>query len=207
MTTIDAIETSYAGHRFRSRLEARWAVAFDRMGTSWVYEPQGYEIDVAGTKRNYLPDFWLPEAGVWCEVKGSPEGLDLPLLAYAAHPEGGLPDGPEGGPARLSPGHRLLILGPVPQPQLMTVPLHCVFTSYKDGPLAGVSATGALFFGNVVLGTELSVPVLDLSGNFYVTKTDLWPRVAGEDTLPLAMAVGYQAARSARFEHGESGAA
>jgi hypothetical protein len=27
--TIQAIETVYRGHRFRSRLEARWAVFFD----------------------------------------------------------------------------------------------------------------------------------------------------------------------------------
>ena len=30
--TAKAIETRYAGHRFRSRLEARWAVFFDALG-------------------------------------------------------------------------------------------------------------------------------------------------------------------------------
>lgn len=44
-----AIETHYAGSRFRSRLEARWAAAFDLLGWRWVYEP----FDADG----YIPDF------------------------------------------------------------------------------------------------------------------------------------------------------
>ena len=207
MTFIEAIETSYAGHRFRSRLEARWAVAFDRMGVEWVYEPQGYEIDVAGKKCPYLPDFWLPETRIWCEVKGSPEGMDLPLLAYAARHEGGLPDTPDGGRVQLAERHRLLILGPIPQPQVMTIPTHCVLTSLKAGPFAGVHATCALFFGSVVIGTELGAPVLDMDGNFYADKATLWSLIAGETSLPVVMPFAYKAARSARFEHGESGAA
>ena len=43
--TIKAIETRYAGYRFRSRLEARWAVFFDTLGLKWQYEPEGYELD------------------------------------------------------------------------------------------------------------------------------------------------------------------
>lgn len=42
--SIQPIQTSYAGHRFRSRLEARWAVFFDAMKIDWEYEPQGYTI-------------------------------------------------------------------------------------------------------------------------------------------------------------------
>lgn len=53
--TIKPIETKYKGYRFRSRLEARWAVFFDKCGFKWDYEPEGYEID--GVK--YLPDFRL----------------------------------------------------------------------------------------------------------------------------------------------------
>lgn len=41
---IQAIETSYKGCRFRSRLEARYAVFFDALGIEWQYEPQGFEI-------------------------------------------------------------------------------------------------------------------------------------------------------------------
>lgn len=53
--TIRPIETRYAGFRFRSRLEARWAVFFDTLGIKWEYEPQGYMLD----GKPYLPDFKL----------------------------------------------------------------------------------------------------------------------------------------------------
>ena len=71
-----AIETEYNGYKFRSRLEARWAVFFDAMGIEYEYEPEGYEFE-DGTR--YLPDFriyvrhrsyddeWEP---VYVEVKG-----------------------------------------------------------------------------------------------------------------------------------------
>ena len=66
---IKAIETKYKGYRFRSRLEARWAVFFDHVKIPWEYEKEGFEID--GTK--YLPDFYLPSLEVYAEVK--PEQL------------------------------------------------------------------------------------------------------------------------------------
>lgn len=46
---IPSIPTTYQGVRYRSRLEARWAAMFDRMGWEHAYEP----IDLAG----YIPDF------------------------------------------------------------------------------------------------------------------------------------------------------
>lgn len=64
---IKAIETHWRGHRFRSRLEARWAVFFDVLGVPWEYEPQGFVL--GGTP--YLPDFWLPSLGLWVEVKAT----------------------------------------------------------------------------------------------------------------------------------------
>ena len=63
---IKAIETVYKGYRFRSRLEARWAVFFDALGVKWEYEKEGFDLGEAGW---YLPDFWLPELGVWAEIK------------------------------------------------------------------------------------------------------------------------------------------
>jgi len=50
---IKPIETEYKGYKFRSRLEARWAVFFDAIGSKWKYEAEGYEIE--GVR--YLPDF------------------------------------------------------------------------------------------------------------------------------------------------------
>ena len=55
---IKAIETEYNGYRFRSRLEARWAVFFDAAKIKYEYEPEGFEL-ADGTR--YLPDFYLPE--------------------------------------------------------------------------------------------------------------------------------------------------
>src|ERR1051326_875288 len=66
---IKAIETRYAGYRFRSRLEARWAVYFGASGIKWEYEPEGFNL--GGVL--YLPDFWLPQVSMWAEVK--PVGL------------------------------------------------------------------------------------------------------------------------------------
>jgi hypothetical protein len=71
---MQAIETHYKGYRFRSRLEARWAVFFDKCHMLWDYEPEGYDLGDAGW---YLPDFWVPirfheheGAGYWVEIKG-----------------------------------------------------------------------------------------------------------------------------------------
>jgi hypothetical protein len=86
--TVKPIETRYAGCRFRSRLEARWAVFFDHMGIRWEYEPQGFELThrlslEAGTFY-YLPDFWLPELSLWAEVKGSLTDAECLRLLDAA---------------------------------------------------------------------------------------------------------------------------
>jgi hypothetical protein len=50
---IRPIETFYRGYRFRSRLEARWAVFLDAAGIRWQYEVEGF--DLSGVY--YLPDF------------------------------------------------------------------------------------------------------------------------------------------------------
>jgi hypothetical protein len=66
--TIQAIETKYKGYRFRSRLEARWAVFFDSIGWPWEYELEGFKLS-DGT--HYLPDFYLPKLKLWVEIKGA----------------------------------------------------------------------------------------------------------------------------------------
>jgi hypothetical protein len=67
--TIKPIETRYAGCRFRSRLEARWAVFFDDLEIPWEYEPEGFDLPGGA----YLPDFRLsmnhPDGPLWFEVK------------------------------------------------------------------------------------------------------------------------------------------
>jgi hypothetical protein len=79
--TIKAIETLYNGHRFRSRLEARWAVFMDCLGIKYQYEPEGY----TDGKTKYLCDFYLPKVlvadgiwnfGCWLEIKPTPAFVD-----------------------------------------------------------------------------------------------------------------------------------
>ena len=73
--SIKAIETSYSGYKFRSRLEARWAVFFDSLGLKWEYEPEGFHLPDG---QMYLPDFHLGTYepgqhtyGPWVEIKGT----------------------------------------------------------------------------------------------------------------------------------------
>lgn len=54
MIKIEPIQTYYKGYKFRSRLEARWAVFFDTLGIKYEYEPEGY---VLNNGKWYLPDF------------------------------------------------------------------------------------------------------------------------------------------------------
>jgi hypothetical protein len=76
--SIPAKETTYAGRKFRSRTEARWAMFWDQLGIDWDWEPQGF---TTADGRPYLPDFVVfPALGrLWVEVKGSwesdPDGI------------------------------------------------------------------------------------------------------------------------------------
>ncbi len=65
---MKAVETKYDGHRFRSRLEARWAVFFNTLGIAYQYEPEGF--DLGENYGWYLPDFYLPDQGYYIEIKG-----------------------------------------------------------------------------------------------------------------------------------------
>lgn len=68
---IRAIETRYSGCRFRSRLEARYAVLFNALRLRWDYEAEGYQTADGW----YLPDFvlHLPNKDVLFEVKPESE--------------------------------------------------------------------------------------------------------------------------------------
>jgi hypothetical protein len=89
---IKAIETVYNGYRFRSRLEARWAVCLDALGWTWEYEPEGYSLP-SGC---YLPDFLIRggerkgsnDPQLWLEIKPttlSEESREAALLRELAH--------------------------------------------------------------------------------------------------------------------------
>ena len=65
MPEVKAIETISNGYRFRSRLEARWAVFFDEAGIPYEYEKEGFIVD----GKPYLPDFYLPWFNCYAEIK------------------------------------------------------------------------------------------------------------------------------------------
>lgn len=64
---VEALPTVYRGTVFRSALEASWAATLDSLGLTWEYEPETVTLP-SGTR--YIPDFRLPQIGVWLEVKG-----------------------------------------------------------------------------------------------------------------------------------------
>jgi hypothetical protein len=66
-TAIEALPTVYRDTQFRSLLEACWAATLDSLRIAWEYEPETFKLP-SGAR--YLPDFHLPEIGVWLEVKG-----------------------------------------------------------------------------------------------------------------------------------------
>jgi len=62
---LQAIETVYNGYRFRSRLEARWAVFFTCVDVEYVYEFEGY----TDGNIKYLPDFYIAQFDAFFEIK------------------------------------------------------------------------------------------------------------------------------------------
>jgi hypothetical protein len=113
---ITAIETTYAGRRFRSRREARWAVLFDQLDLDWRYEPEGY---VLPGNVQYLPDFELHLPGgqrLWVEVKAEVEpNSKLSALVDESEQEGYLVGEPmlRASVLRRRPGGGWLEMSPV----------------------------------------------------------------------------------------------
>jgi len=204
MSNYAAIETHYAGCKFRSRLEARWAVFFDTLGIEWQYEPEGFNVpDLAGkTKWRYLPDFWLPKSDTWVEVKGDPNGLSGDYGVMLAHTI-------DWGATPISSG--LLILGDIPDVTGATDVLHSHVRHHK-GVLhryAHFKAPGGIIISDVwfriirdgeISSAEDGLPQ-QTSPKARVLKltegTSYWP-------LDPDVASAYVAARTARFEHGQT---
>lgn len=81
---MQAIQTVYKGCKFRSRLEARWAVFFQTLGVRWNYEEEGFEL----SNRRYLPDFFLPDHRFYIEIKPFPNPEDMSFLREFARDSG-----------------------------------------------------------------------------------------------------------------------
>jgi len=203
---IKPIETRYAGHRFRSRLEARWAVFFDHLGIEWQYEPECFKI--AG--KGYLPDFWLPGLCTWVEVKGVLDQATLNHLIQAINPLCGLPRDPGG--TRWKPSRktgRILLLGEIPKVKFSAWchsrldfingdPCVVDVVFRHDGQTASLSPIGDA----EALLSENGMPQWDTDADrrSLLAGGEAWTAIADP---PIDS--GYNAARMARFEHGESG--
>jgi hypothetical protein len=215
--TVKAIETHYAGCRFRSRLEARWAVFFDRLDIAWEYEPQGVLVTHRLTLAEesefpYLPDFWLPGLGLWVEVKGSLTNDEcLRLLDAAAALSSN-----NGGGCHDSGGHDIVILGPPSRPSrhgFLPWRLHMHKGDLYSAPwLPSISSHGSTCMGNSA--QPWCRVATDYGGTLaqVMSGADFTPEQIGSTLLlgafaplPLHIEAALAAARSARFEHGERG--
>lgn len=212
-TAIKPIETRYAGCHFRSRLEARWAVFFDAFDLQWQYELQGFHVplrlSLSDETTEYLPDFWLPEWGLWVEVKGQlTEPECYRLLNVATSLSGRQWEG--------GSGNDLVVLGPIPR------------EVRPGGALAEIGMPWQL---NFYKGNLVAKPWLDLADEgepadeFHIASdygghrlediaADIQPSLIptfllNGSTQTIRRGSPYLSAltkaRSARFEHGESG--
>lgn len=178
---IKPIETIYKGCRFRSRLEARWAVFFDNLGIEWRYEAEGYQM----ANHWWLPDFWLPGLEVIVEIKPTKEEADTFRDKIFTHD-------PLGCPTYSIPGLPIVAWGDIPDPD--DLPLNHIAVPWDD---------------------EYEFCVCDLCGTVGIEYESRSGRIncgcpdpgdsRQRERHPRVLAA-YAAARSARFEHGESGA-
>jgi hypothetical protein len=225
-TQWKAIETKYKGYRFRSRLEARYAVFFDAIGLRWQYELEGF--DLGGVW--YLPDFFIPDWNTYLEIKPDLPWKDVHFENGKPSPCIVLHEG--GGNTHLTDtGKFLLATLRVPKGQQLM--MACGSPGVPDLRLTKDSYT--LHDGTIILHTFGPVEgKLEITLDTFATKgngTDLtiwphyWTKVTDESYAQAMFPTGhcirtyvgsgrvydhpvlkaaYRAARSARFEHGES---
>lgn len=195
--TIAAIETRYGGCRFRSRLEARWAVAFDHMGIKWEYEPQGFSLPSGP----YLPDFWLPEVNGGCYFEVKPDDPNVQ-------------QDPRWDELATLSGRPVFIAFGLPYPTSESDDSIIHGARRPDGHIESLTpfhdGTG-IVAGWDNLHSFCTCPTCGKVGIQFEARSERicshTPR-ANDDYMYLGprIVAAFLAARSARFEHGESGA-
>lgn len=172
---MKAIETEYDGYKFRSRLEARWAVVFNAAKIKYQYEPEGFILS-DGTK--YLPDFYLPEIarrigkeceennkGLFVEVKGDLTKEDRNKIELFEQP--------------------ILVVGDIPK--------QCNYSNWQDD----------IFFNYITIDGDNYAPRFML--NKSTNEFELWgyDNIPYEEYDMFAIEDCFDKARKARFEYGE----
>lgn len=186
MSEFKGMETPYKGHRFRSRLEARWAVAFDALGVKWLYEPQNKRFGSVG----YVPDFYLPQQAAWIEIKGEFAGAAKHEALWKAH--------------RLAEhdSRRVLVaFGDIPHPHPNDGDESAIHVLPDGSESSGFFWCVCPWCGRLDLTAGGDAGRLDCD---CATSHGHCGNVDAYDA-PIIQAA-YAAGRSARFEHGESGA-
>lgn len=204
--TIKAIETQYKGYRFRSRLEARWAVFLDSLGFEWRYEEEGFELD--GVR--FLPDFFVPAWRAWVEVKSGA------LIDEARRGEAGAVTAAreKAGLLHKHSGRRVLLLAGDPWPREHAAIL---FAGWEDGEECKVGEF-ALCLSCGALGLANDAEEVAPERQFWGVLADApphttcthaagpWlPRTRGEGEPGDHLGRAFLMARRARFEFGEHG--
>lgn len=175
------IETKYNGYLFRSRLEARWAIYFDTLGIHYEYEKEGYDLGEAGW---YLPDFWLPQVQMWAEVKGSKFTEEESEKAK-----------------------KLVFITGYPVLRLVGLPDYKTYLSWEINPSKNIA-------GNSIQECDYLVSAFHgyvFSENRFYSNTECKGMSEKQmkayvlEHLRESMQEGIEAARSARFEYGDTG--
>ncbi len=205
--TIKAIETIYKGYRFRSRLEARWAVFFDEIDIKYEYEPDGF---IKGNYR-YLPDFYLPETETWVEVKGL--WADQDMFGFTEFLDFGCPlpgfdnSADDNDLNSILTCRGLLILGNIPHINWGIV-LHPLIMhnkglvrKYVSFGRKSIHKVESDSFGYKELGIQAYYNNYDDLLNFF----DIEPHIIETEFAIGVVVDAYHAARQARFEHGQIG--
>ena len=172
-----AIEVKWHGCRFRSKLEAQWAIVFECIGLEWAYEPMGYKL---GNGLWYMPDFLVAglvgvgDGWTFVEVKGKMRDIDRSKIdEFSKH-------------------YPLYVVGEVPYTDPFgsqhrafgrDTCFHSLSRIFVERS-AGVIESGAIGVGRD--GMPEIVPEWDWNGDEQATR------------------LAFLAARYARFDHGET---
>ena len=195
MNTITAIPTEYKGYRFRSRLEARWAVFFDACRVKWEYEPEGFALP---NGQYYLPDFLLhgcdgrSPSDLYVEVKGKMTEADAEKIWQFS--------GVEYVDKHMNVANPILVVAGIPDgDDIRDIENFCKEWGYNGFP--GIRRGPHPFNFETIDGDHfVAHPGINKNGRFELFGDDSSYTYDRDNAATLR---AFKLARQARFEHGE----